>query len=82
MRKSEKNKILQQFAFKSDEQVEKEYYDSVYNSLGSQTEQLYDLGYDMRDILEREKYEKYKIEYSNILEEICIKRNIKLWENR
>lgn len=82
MRKSEKNKILQEFAFKSDEQVEKEYYDSVYNSLGSQAEQMYDLGYDMRDILEEEKYEKYKIEYSNILEEICIKRNIKLWENR
>lgn len=63
----------------SDEQLEKEYYDYVYKSLGTQTERMYDLGYDMADIKEREEYEKEIEETSDILEYMCEKRGIKLW---
>ena len=40
---------------------------------------MYGLGYDISDIIERDKYEKYLCEYSDVLEYCCIKRGIKLW---
>lgn len=64
----------------TDEQLEKEYYDAVFDSLGSQTEEMYERGYDIVDILEREKYEKYLSRRSDMLENICFERGIKLWE--
>lgn len=64
----------------SDEQLEKEYYDYAYKSLGTQTERMYDLGYDMADIKEQEEYEKEIDEISDILEYVCEKRGIKLWQ--
>lgn len=79
MKKSEK-KALEKWAENlTDEQLEKEYYNAVNDSLGSQTEKMYELGYDIVDIKEREKYEKYLIEKSSIIEELCEKRDIKLW---
>ena len=58
MTKKERNEIIK-FAEKlTDDELEKEYYDAVYRSLGSQTEHMYELGYDISDIVEREKYEK------------------------
>lgn len=64
----------------SDEQLKKEYYDALYNSLGSQTEEMYELGYDIVDILEREKHEKWLSRQSDMLEMICRERGIALWE--
>lgn len=64
----------------SDEQLKKEYYDALYDSLGSQTEEMYERGYDIVDILEREKYEKWLSRQSDMLERICSERGIKLWE--
>lgn len=64
----------------TDEQLEKEYYDAVFDSLGSQTEEMYERGYDIVDILEREKYEKWLSRRSDMLEAICSERGIKLWE--
>lgn len=64
----------------TDEQLKKEYYDSVFDSLGSQTEEMYERGYDIADILEREKYEKWLSRRSDMLEKICSERGIKLWE--
>ena len=64
----------------TDEEIEKEYYNSVYGCLGSQCEVMYELGYDIRDIVEREKYEKYLFEKSDLLGRICDRRGIKLWE--
>ena len=52
----------------------------MYDSLGSQTEEMYERGYDIVDILEREKYEKWLSRQSNMLEMICSERGIKLWE--
>ena len=64
----------------TDEQLEKEYYDAVFNTLGSQAEEMYECGYDIADILEREKFERWLSRQSDMLEAICSERGIKLWE--
>lgn len=64
----------------SDEQLKKEYYDALYDSLGSQTEEMYERGYDIADILEREKHERWLSRRSAMLEMICSERGIELWE--
>lgn len=80
MKKSERNSIAKWAESMTDRELEKEYYDSVYNSLGSQAEKMYELGYDMVDIVEREKHEKYLCQRIDILESLCEKRGIKLWQ--
>lgn len=80
MTKKERNEIVK-FAEKlTDEELEKEYYDAVYNSLGSQCEDMYELRYDIADIVEREKYEKYLKQRTDLLGVLCEQRGIKLWE--
>lgn len=79
MKKSERYAIEKWSESLTDEELEKEYYDSVNNSLGSQTEEMYELGYDIVDIKEREQYEKYLYQRSALLEILCQKRGIKLW---
>ena len=64
----------------TDEQLKKEYYDALYDSLGSQTEEMYERGYDIADILEREKHERWLSRRSAMLERICSERGIELWE--
>lgn len=78
MKKSERNSIVKWSKSVTDDELEKEYYDSVYNSLGSQAEQMYELGYDISDIVEREKHEKYLSQRVDILETLCFERGIKL----
>lgn len=80
MQRKEKNIILKQAKILTNEELEDKYYEAVYESLGSLTEDMYEYGYDMCDIEERRKYEKYLSEKANILEMLCIKRGIKLWE--
>ena len=60
--------------------LEDAYYDAVYDCLGSKTEKMYELGYDPIDIAEQEKCEKYLSEKADVLEELCERRGIKLWE--
>lgn len=81
MRKTEKNAIIKRAKSLTDEELEKEYYDAVYDSLGSQTDKMYELGYDVRDIKERERHEKYLCERSSLLGDLCEQRGIKLWEH-
>ena len=64
----------------TDDELEGEYYDAVMNSLDSQTEEMYELGYDIADILEREEYEDYLDKRSDLLGRLCEERGIKLWE--
>ena len=52
----------------------------MFDSLGSQTEEMYERGYDIVDILERENYERSMSRQSDILEMICSEKGIKLWE--
>mgnify|MGYP001069688942 CR=1 FL=1 len=56
------------------------YYDAVYDCLGSETEEMYERGYDLIDVAEQEKCEKYLSEKANLLERLCMERGIKLWE--
>lgn len=79
MTKSEKNEIIKWSNSVSNEELEKTYYDTVYDTLGTQIDDMYELGYDMIDILEREKYEKYMRQKADLLEMLCEKRGIKLW---
>ena len=80
MTKSERNQIIKWANTLTDEELEKEYYDAAWDTLGSQAEEMYERGWDMADILEREKYEKWLGEKSDVLEELCHGRGIKLWE--
>lgn len=80
MTKSEKNQIIKWANTLSDEELKGEYYDAVFDCLGSQAEEMYERGYDMVDILEREKYEKWLDQRSDVLEMLCYERGIKLWE--
>lgn len=64
----------------TDEELKKEYYDAVFDTLGSQAEEMYERGYDEADIREREEYERWLSRRSAMLEKICSERGIKLWE--
>lgn len=80
MKKSEKNALLKWAEKLTDEKLEEEYYKAVDDSLGSQTEDMYELGYDIRDIMEREKHEKYLCEKASVLGVLCESRGIKVWD--
>lgn len=80
MTQKERNAFIKWAKGLSDAELENEYYDAVYDSLGSQTEAMYELGYDMSDIREQETFEKFLREKSDILENECLLRGIKLWE--
>lgn len=64
----------------TDEELKEEYYDAVFDTLGSQAEEMYERGYDIADIREREKHERWLSRRSDMLEMICSERGIKLWE--
>ena len=80
MTKSEKNKIIKWTNTLIDEELEKEYYNAVFDTLGSQAEAMYEQGWDMQDVIEREKYEKYLSQRADLLESLCYGRGVKLWE--
>ena len=79
MRAKEKNDILKQAAYLSDEKILEEYFETLRDVLGSQAEIMEERGYDEVDIRERRKFEKYMDEKSDLLAEICETRGIKLW---
>lgn len=80
MTRTEKNQLIKWANTLTNEELEKEYYRAVMDSLGSETEEMYELGWDIQDILEREKFEKWLREKSRLLEKCCGERGIKLWE--
>ena len=80
MTKSEKNKIIKWASTLTDEELEKEYYRASLDTLGSQAEEMYERGWDMQDVIEREKYEKWLGQKCDLLEQLCYGRGIKLWE--
>ena len=80
MTKSEKNQIIKWASTLTDDELEKEYYNAVFDTLGSQAEEMYERGWDMQDIIEREKYENWLDQKSDLLEQLCYERGIKLWE--
>lgn len=80
MTRKERNTLVKWAKGLSDTELETEYYDAVYDSLGTQTERMYELGYDIRDIQDREEFEKFLSNKADILENECLLRGIKLWE--
>ena len=79
MTKSEINQIIKWANALTDDELEKEYYHAVYDTLGSESEIMYERGYDMQDIIEREKYEDWLDQKCNLLERLCYERGIELW---
>lgn len=79
MKRLERNNLIKWANTLSNKELKDKYYAAVYDSLGSQTDKMYELGYDVRDIKEQEVYEKYLCEKVDILENICTERGIGLW---
>lgn len=65
----------------TDEELERQYYDLAYDSSLWQSEQMLEAGYDLADILERRKFEKFMSEKCDLLGYLCEQRGIKLWAN-
>lgn len=81
MTKSEKNRIIKWANALTDKELEKEYYNATFDTLGSQAEEMYERGWDRQDVIEREKYEKWLCQKADLLEQLCYERGIKLWED-
>lgn len=80
MKPSERKALIKLAKSLTDEELKNKYYKSVYDSLCSETEDMYELGYDMVDIKERINFEKDLCKISDILENLCLERGINLWE--
>ena len=79
MTKKERKNIIKWANCLTNEELEKQYYDTVLDSLGSQADDMYDMGYDISDILDRQRHEKYLSEKSDLLGNLCEKRGLSLW---
>ena len=80
MTRKRRNDIIKLSEKLNNKELEAEYYKAVNDCLGSHCDKMYELGYDILDIIEREKYEKYIKEKVDILGYLCEQRGIKLWE--
>ena len=65
----------------TNEELERQYYDLAYDSSLWQSEQMLEAGYDLADILERKKFEKFMSEKCDLLGYLCEQRGIKLWDH-
>lgn len=80
MKKSVVNDIVKHAEALSDEQLLHEYYYCLFQSLGSQCERMYDLGYDESDIIERSHYEDFISQKADILASLCEGRGLRLFD--
>ncbi len=76
MLKKDKQAIYEWVAGLSDEKLKDAYFESMDKTLGSQAEEMYNRGYEIEDVRERAKLEKYLSEEYNLLEKLCYKRQI------
>lgn len=81
MKKADKNKLYEYYAGLSDSKLEEAYYDLVYRNEPC-GEDLYELGYSIEDCKEADRNAKYERELYGIIEDLCSKRGIKLFENQ
>lgn len=61
MKRSERNSLAKWANTLIDKELKDKYYAAVYDSLGSQTNEMYELGYDMRDIEEQENMKNISV---------------------
>lgn len=81
MTKSERSKIIKWANTLTNEQLEHETYEAIMDTLGSECEEMYERGWDMQDILEREKFETWLGQKADILEKLCAERGIELFKD-
>ena len=81
MTKKERTEIERWAAGVSDERLKEEYYNLIYDTTGTQTDAMYEMEYDMQDIIERQKYEKFMAQKCDLIGSLCEKRGVKLWEH-
>ena len=79
MTKSERNQIIKWTNTLTDDELDKEYYQASWDTLGSQAEAMYEQGWDMQDVIERNEYEKWLDQKCDLLERLCCERGIELW---
>lgn len=79
MKKSDRLNILAEIAGWSDDKLEKEYYHSIADAC-SYSENMYDRGFAIEDCIEEDKRAKFASERCDLLEEMCVKRGIGLFE--
>ena len=79
MTKQDKAKCFERFAMMNDDQLLSEYHEQLLNTLGTQTDRMYELGYSMEDIKERERFEKEMSDELHLYEECLNKRGIDIW---
>lgn len=80
MTKSERNQIIKWANTLTDDELEEEYYRAAWDTLGSEAEEMYERGWDMQDVIERERFERWLGQKADLLESLCYGRGIKLWE--
>lgn len=61
------------------QELEKEYYRAVMDTFGSEAEEMYERGWDIQDVIERNEYEKWLDQKCDLLERLCYGRGIELW---
>ena len=79
MKKSEKNAILIEAAEWNDQKLERETYNASFETLGSTAQLMEEAGWELEDIKEQRALEKYQAERADLLQYLCEKRGIKLW---
>lgn len=62
----------------SDEQLKKEYYYALSKTLSKPTKDMSDRGFDLADIREMEKFDRWLVRRFAMLRVICIERGIDL----
>lgn len=80
MNKRDRRDFVRYLPGLSDFDLKAYYYQCVFESLGSEAEQMYELGYDVSDIVEREVYERELCERVDLIEAECSRRSIALWD--
>lgn len=74
MTRAEKTKLRKWARSLSNEELERETWEAIYQCLGSETEEMYERGYDLADIKAQEQLERDLCETADILEAICMER--------
>lgn len=80
MRLNQKKLIIKECVSMTDEKLIDYYHDILFLTLGTQVEDMQDMGYDMADIKERIRFEKYLIEKCDVIADILKERNLDPWK--
>ena len=81
LHESEINRIIEDNAALSNEELVRKYFDILYNDvLGSQADLMEEAGWEEVDVLERRKHEHFMRRYARVLERMLNERGVDPWE--